>query len=196
MAETSKSSVEFLFMRHAESQDNLQHIVPLTAGCKGLTDRGFEQAKKAAAHLKGIRNAPGIIVASPLLRARQTAQIVSDALGLDVFFSEILQEQNLGAWEGKPWSDVMPFLEERVLPPAGETYDQFSERMDKVVSYLAELSVNKPLIIAHGGIWYGLSTRYSPNTLMMPLNAEIRRVSLNSNVLTYTREFSTKNGND
>lgn len=194
-AEKSKK-IDFLFMRHAESQDNLQHVVPYSEGCKGLTELGFNQARKAASYLKQANAKPGMIVASPLLRARQTAGIVADALQLDIVFSDLFQEQNLGGWEGKSWTEVMPLLERRTLPPQGETYAEFSQRMDNVVEYLAEIAEKSPLIIAHGGIWYGLSTRYSPTPLVMPSNAEIRRASLRENTLTYTYEFSAKETDD
>lgn len=187
---TLNDKVDFLFMRHAESQDNFQHIVPSTKNCKGLTAFGIEQAKQAAQFLKSTDFKSHTILASPILRARQTAQIISEVLGLDVIFSELLQEQNLGDWEGKSWSEVMPLLETRVLPPAGETYDEFGYRMDQVAAYLTIAKDRSPLVIAHGGIWYGLSTKFSSGPLLMPSNAEIRSVTLKDGVLTHENKFS------
>ena len=46
-----------------------------------LSSTGKRQARKAAAGLKAFSKAPDLLLTSPLVRARQTAQILTDAAG-------------------------------------------------------------------------------------------------------------------
>jgi len=46
------------------------------------------------------------VFSSPLLRARQTAQAIADASGVNVEIVEELTEVNVGLWEGKPWDVI------------------------------------------------------------------------------------------
>jgi broad specificity phosphatase PhoE len=72
-----------LFLRHGESVHNADRSGEPSAHSDRdrLTDRGVEQAHAAGA---GLRNL-GVtrLLSSPLRRARETAQAVGDALGLD-----------------------------------------------------------------------------------------------------------------
>jgi broad specificity phosphatase PhoE len=79
-------------MRHGESTWNasgrLQHRNPTPP----LTDRGRRQSSATAAALRGTRF--DLVLTSPALRARQTAQIVADVLGLDVADDDRLVEMD------------------------------------------------------------------------------------------------------
>ena len=87
----------FWFLRHGETVANAAGRI---AGALDtpLTDRGRDQAGRAADQLQtqGI----AAIWASPLVRARDTAQIVADRLGLPVRLLPDLAERRWGDWEG------------------------------------------------------------------------------------------------
>lgn len=72
-----------LFLRHGESVHNAARSGEPTPGSDAdrLTERGTEQARAAGAGLRehGITR----LLSSPLRRARETAQAVGEALGLD-----------------------------------------------------------------------------------------------------------------
>lgn len=72
-----------LFLRHGESVHNASRSGEPKPGSEGdrLTERGLEQAHAAGAGLRDL----GVtrLLSSPLRRARETAQAVGDALGLD-----------------------------------------------------------------------------------------------------------------
>lgn len=99
-------------------------------------------------------------VASPLQRARQTAEIMRSALGLDPSDYRVdprLREIGFGEWEGLTFRDVRArapqALAERernkwsFVPPGGESYAQVAVRMREWYDALDGNTV----VIAHGG---------------------------------------------
>ena len=112
-------------------------------------------------------------VASPLIRARETMEIVRATMGLDpeaYRIDERLREIAYGDWEGWTLAELRVDQPERMaareadkwmfLPPAGESYEMLSER---VANWLA--TVTQPTVVAaHGGVgrvllgeWDGLA---------------------------------------
>lgn len=83
--------------RHGETTWNIQNKVCGRVDIP-LTKKGLEQAQLLAWNSvdKGI----DVIIASPLLRARQTAQAVSDAIGIPVQIDERLMEMDFGSFDG------------------------------------------------------------------------------------------------
>lgn len=92
----------FLF-RHGETDWNREGRL------QGHTDTslnatGFAQAQALSEILRPHRL--DAVVSSDLSRARTTAQIVTEALGLPLFTDAGLRETNVGAAEGLLWSDA------------------------------------------------------------------------------------------
>ncbi len=130
-----------------------------------LNDAGIEQARQIASELlPSISQA--IVYSSPLIRARQTAEIIAAGLGAEITFDERLRERCMGEWEGK------------TLPQLREAYpDEFAKREADPVNYrvpgsettlevagrmrafalenLSETQVQNVVIVSHG---YALST--------------------------------------
>lgn len=73
------------FLRHADAE-------PFTGSdfSRNLTPKGNEQAAKVGKFLKSRKLAPDIILTSPLVRARQTADIVGKAVGVEPVVLECL----------------------------------------------------------------------------------------------------------
>lgn len=97
-----------------------------------LTDRGRDEARQAAAKLRG--KGIGAIVASDLSRARETAEIIGKALGLTPTFSRTLRPWDLGKFTGKATPEALPQIERYVRDkpdtpvPDGESFHQFCAR--------------------------------------------------------------------
>src|ERR1700685_3158559 len=100
-----------------------------------LTDVGLQQAAAAAKRLAsaGI----DVIVASPLLRARQTASEVAATTGAPVVADDGFRETDFGAWEGltfaevrERWPDEMAnwMADPQGAPPGGEGVSDRSAR--------------------------------------------------------------------
>jgi broad specificity phosphatase PhoE len=99
-------------------------------------------------------------VASPLQRARQTAEIMRAALGLapgDYNVDPRLREISFGEWEGLTFRDVRSHAPQALaarernkwefVPPGGESYAQVALRMREWYGALDGDTV----VIAHGG---------------------------------------------
>lgn len=143
----------FWFLRHGETDWNAQNLsqgnidIPLNAN-------GIAQAHAAAARLRhrGITT----IIASPLSRARDTAQITADLLGLDVGFDEGLREVSFGVQEGKPMSDwFTDWVEGRATPEDAESFCDLRKRAVAAINR-ALVQPAPVLIVAHGALFRAL----------------------------------------
>jgi phosphohistidine phosphatase len=79
---------ELYFLRHADAGDPESWNGP--DDVRPLSGKGEKQARRLGKHLAAIGFKPGAIIASPKTRARQTAQIVADALDLEIAIDERL----------------------------------------------------------------------------------------------------------
>ncbi|HEV2072263.1 MAG TPA: histidine phosphatase family protein [Thermomicrobiales bacterium] len=95
--------LKVLFVRHGESQANLDQMFANRVGIPGdLTPAGVAQAHALAESL-----APEPVThvyTSPLDRARQTAEIIAKTLGVPATITDALREYDVGDFEGKPYS--------------------------------------------------------------------------------------------
>jgi broad specificity phosphatase PhoE len=88
--------------RHGENVANLSGTFSCRIFDGDLTDRGIVQAQRLADRLHAASDRYGLLVCSPLRRARQTAQIVSARLGLPVAVElDDLREVNVGELDGR-----------------------------------------------------------------------------------------------
>ena len=145
--------VAFWFLRHGETDWNAQGLsqgwtdVPLNAV-------GLLQARRAARTLQGLDVAT--IMASPLSRARVTAEIAAEALRLPVTFDDDLREVSFGEQEGKPMGDWYDDWIAGTYTPAGaETFAGLYERAVAAVNRATALP-GPVLIVAHGALMRAL----------------------------------------
>ena len=133
----------FYYLRHGETESNAAGTIAGSLDVE-LTALGREQARLAA---KALAGAPiTAIYASPLRRARETAQPIAEALGLPVTILEEIAERNWGDLEGMPrHTQVIG-----VKPPGAETPERF---MQRVLSGFARIDSELPLIVAHSGVF-------------------------------------------
>src|SRR5262247_3681236 len=75
-------------MRHGIAVDSDQPG-PEADGARPLTQKGLKRTRRAARGLRRLGVSFDGILTSPLVRARQTAEIVADALGLADYLDEI-----------------------------------------------------------------------------------------------------------
>ena len=144
--------------RHGETDYNL-------AGryCGGtdvpLNGTGLAQARELAKSLT--RLTFDAVVASPMLRARQTADIVCAALSMNYVVYEQFAERNVGVYEGLTRDEVRaryPELWNRQCtqkpddaPDGGETLRQAYARIDDGMAKLRAVYGDKTiLLICHG----------------------------------------------
>ena len=102
-----------------------------------LTETGVRQAKLAGERLAA-RGGIDVIIASPLRRARQTAEEAAAATGAPVEFDEDLRETDFGEWEGltfteaqRRWPDEVAawLADPAAAPPGGESFAAVAVRV-------------------------------------------------------------------
>lgn len=69
-----------------------------------LAPTGILQARQAADWLRGVPIST--VYSSPLLRARQTAEIIATPHALDVISITELREGSVGRWENRTWDEI------------------------------------------------------------------------------------------
>jgi phosphohistidine phosphatase len=70
--------VELCLLRHAHAGDATRWLDD--DDLRPLTEKGRRQAERLARHLAGAGYAPDVVLASPLVRARETAEIAAEVL--------------------------------------------------------------------------------------------------------------------
>ena len=155
------------FIRHGETDWNREGRL------QGRTDtslnaRGRRQAASVGKHLADLIGANGPerfagipFYASPLLRTRQTVEILREAVGLDPAQyqpEERLREIGFGAWEGRTWPEIRsrdPIgARDRdkdrwhFVPPGGESYANVLERVQPWFETVRQ----DTCVVAHGGV--------------------------------------------
>lgn len=79
------------FVRHGETEWNKEGIRQGPTG--HLTPRGREQASATAERFPKERGRPQAIISSPYERTKETAEIISARLGMEVEYSDLLRER-------------------------------------------------------------------------------------------------------
>jgi broad specificity phosphatase PhoE len=147
-----------LLARHGETDDNAPPQRVQGSIDTPLNDRGREQARALAAEVAGA----GLraIVTSQLARARETAEIVGAAVGLQPAVDARLAESFRGAWEGRLLSEI-----ERDEPAAFAAWqaggaafrfpggESLGEHQARVLAALADVGAGPTpaLAVTHGG---------------------------------------------
>ena len=167
--------VPFWFLRHGETDWNAQGLSQGNTDIP-LNSVGLAQAQRAAKTLLGIGGI-ATIVASPLVRARVTAEIAAEALGLPVAFDDGLREVSFGEQEGKPMGDWYDdWIAGHYTPAEAETFAALLARAVAAVNR-ATARPAPVLVVAHGALFRALRLAFghepnvrTPNAL--PIRCE------------------------
>ena len=113
-----------------------------------LSEAGIQDAQKVAAELAKIGaqgpwahiDAPSAIIASPINRTVQTANVIGERLGIAVVKNHDIAEISFGEWDGHTNEEVIAKWPEEfrrwqgswdVAPPNGESLDAFDLRVQR-----------------------------------------------------------------
>jgi broad specificity phosphatase PhoE len=149
---------QIILMRHGQSEGNALGVLQGQSDYP-LSARGVQQAEAVARRWKSEGRSFDVIVASPLTRARQTAEIVGATLGAPVELDPDWLERNNGRLAGLRPDEIDArglrpgFI--HIYEPVGETGESQWElflRAGRAVQGL----INRPpgcyLVVTHGGI--------------------------------------------
>jgi broad specificity phosphatase PhoE len=157
--------MKLYFVRHGESTANLLGEFSNDNNRHPLTELGIEQANAIASQLRSIPI--NRIYTSPLLRALQTAQILSSVLRTPLEITEALREWSVGIYEGTSnplgWELHRQVQEDWAVNdkpdsrmPGGESFRHIQERF---VPFINELLKNgygseqNIILVGHGGLF-------------------------------------------
>jgi probable phosphoglycerate mutase len=141
-------------IRHARTPWNLEKKIQGSTDIP-LSPEGKEEAARWGELLKP--EPFDAILSSPLIRARETALILSDKMGTPVFHEPDLREQDFGDWEGQRINDIrekdpkaVEFQESRgweFRPPGGESRTRVLERVTKTFERAAKNFENQYILV-------------------------------------------------
>jgi len=123
---------EVHIVRHGETIANDDNTVRGTKMPIPLNENGRAEAEKAADKLK--EAGVDTIVASPLERSKETAEIIGKKLGVTPQYDPRLATWDVGEHEGKPCETSNPVLEDYAQNkqdepvPGGESFNDFTNR--------------------------------------------------------------------
>jgi broad specificity phosphatase PhoE len=142
----------FWFLRHGQTDWNARDLAQGNVEtCLNAT--GLAQAEAAAVKLR--QRGIGRIVSSPLMRARETAEVVGEALGIVPVYDPDLREAAYGIEEGKVmslWFDE--WVAGRFTPEGAESFEALMERAARGINRHLEPQGEGPvLVVAHGALF-------------------------------------------
>lgn len=167
-----------IMARHGATEYSLQKRFSGRGGRDmPLTEIGLQQAGALAAEL-AIRDGADLVIASPLLRTRQTAQIVAAAIGAEIEIDEDFAECAFGSWDGLTFTEVRQRWPEHldewlasteIAPPGGESFAEVQARVDRG---------RRRLIERHGGQRVIVVSHVTPIKIMVSLAVDAPLSSL------------------
>jgi len=120
-----------------------------------LTELGLDQAAAAAAALAE-RGAIDLVLTSPLLRARQTAEAVAQQTGAPLAVDDDLAETDFGSWETLTFGEVMArwpaemaawMADADAAPPGGESFAAVAKRVDAALDRLLTAHQGQKVVV-------------------------------------------------
>jgi broad specificity phosphatase PhoE len=150
----------------AERRQALDYVLGARDADVPLSELGQNQARAFGSWLaeQPEDKHPDVVLVSPYLRARQTAELALEAAGLEHLPSgvdERLRDREMGEWDGLTWRGIVarhPEEAERAKlvgrffhrPPGGESWADMCLRLRSLLADVAqELTGRRVLVVAH-----------------------------------------------
>ncbi len=154
LREHTRSTNTYFIMRHGEAESNVRGVVSYKPEDEfHLTLKGKTQSKAAGATLK--KDKIDLIIASPLLRTKETAEIAAEALGIakeDIVYDARIGEVNTGDFNGCAIETYRTYftsiLEKFTKPsPGGENLEAMKLRIGEFLYEIDKKYKGKNILI-------------------------------------------------
>jgi broad specificity phosphatase PhoE len=152
-----KPIYQFVFLRHGESIGNAQSRWQGQSDYE-LTEKGRAQANALAKRWKLEHVHFDLAITSTLMRARETAEIVTSALNVKIETDDIWMERDIGEMEGLTAEEVR----KKPKPPYVTPYDPIGGngegdwalylRAGRALHDLLKRPAGSYLVVSHGGL--------------------------------------------
>ena len=139
------------FVRHGESEANVDQIIAGGEFESPLTARGKAQAKTAGKSLKDKKI--DVIVSSPMERTRDTAEFIALEIGYDpekIIIDEDFIEVHNGYYSGKSYALRDQHIREGKLVRDIEHPDDVHKRVKRGLNRLEKLTGDSIVLVSHG----------------------------------------------
>ncbi len=153
-----RSVHEIVFLRHAESVGNAEGRFQGQSD-PPLTETGLAQARALARRWQEEKARFDCIISSPLRRARHTAEIIAETLGVPLEFDPDWMEWHNGELAGLTheevgehdgWPDLLtPYVH---IGETGESRWELYLRAGRAIQRLLDRPPGRYLVVAHGGV--------------------------------------------
>ena len=156
---TKKSGNKYFAVRHGEAEQNVKNLCDSTVTNQyHLTNKGIEQTKEAGEELK--KQKIDLIISSPFVRTRETAEIIAGQIGLDkkdILIDDRLFEIRWGDFEGGSYTDYLAYEEKEMRTydhrlPNGESYQDAKNRVGEFLYEVDEKYKDKNILFVSHGI--------------------------------------------
>jgi isoleucyl-tRNA synthetase len=144
-----KSKNSYLVLRHGEAENNVLDINSDALDHYHLTPKGKKQVEAVGKKLK--KEKISVMVSSDILRAKETAEIVSENLGTKIIYDKRLREVKTGALSGRPAAEYHKLFSADSLfkgtPPGGESLIDVRTRVWDLVQDLEKKYKGKKILL-------------------------------------------------
>lgn len=163
---SERNGMKFYLTRHGETDWNIQNRIQGQTDTL-LNERGREQAHELAKRLKAGYEIKTIYT-SRQKRARETAEVIGEAIHVTPIVREGLEEISLGSWEGYTWKQVREQFQDEYqawysnrryqIPPGGESYQQLLNRPLPALAGIFDENLENVLMVTHSAVIMTLMT--------------------------------------
>jgi broad specificity phosphatase PhoE len=149
---------KLILVRHGESLGNRDRIFAINPAELALTELGYRQARAVADQIASMFQCE-LVVASPYLRARETARVIAERLKLPLEIEPQLFERDVGSLKGQSYdcleraSGYDSALPWAWKPLGGESYEDVKARVAPILDRLARAHLERDVVIvSHGAV--------------------------------------------
>lgn len=153
---TMKSGNRYIVMRHGEAESNVLGVVSSKideSSAYGLTERGRASATTAGQELKDSNI--DIVITSPFVRTKQTAEIVAGEIGFDtmkIIVDDRIKEIDTGVFNGRPIREYRGHFSSMIekfttRPDGGENLLDVKRRVMSLLSDLEKQYSGKTILL-------------------------------------------------
>lgn len=149
--------ITFYLVRHGEAENNVRSILNSLPEIKtySLTERGKKQVAETAKFLVTV--GADVLFSSPVLRAKETAEIIFEAVGLPIQFDERLCETGFGIFNEGSVDDFLKKYSDpssRISPDSEDRVESFIDMRGRLKSFLDDVKEKyvgkKVIVVSHG----------------------------------------------
>ena len=162
--------MDLLLVRHVVSEHNTSDVISGGTSNPNLSQAGVKQVEEVSKIIDN--NKIDQVYASPLIRAKRTAQILTD-FQKDIITDDRLKEMDFGSWEGQHAEELkvkcpdafddLGTINSKYTKYAknGETFEQVADRVEEFLAEIQPYSNDKTImVVCHGFVIRSLIARW------------------------------------